>query len=890
MTRSAKLYQGEDLWPVIDYTDSVIWEESEFGTRAWRGEGSASSIVIRDPLGEQGSASNLPAGLTSRSLASKNVFVVDLDGEYMFRGRVGIKNYTRDGQLVERYRQVECQLHDTNWDLDHIFVHGYTRPAETDNARIQGIIASYLSGNPRATTHLNGSNFLSGSNTVALATQTFTRTTPLEMIRETAISANKQFFVTGDTLTGGSLFWDGNDSTVYEAGLRISDRPDEITSTSSSPGTATVRLYPSSTRSGSGAGESLAAPNFTASNADSGWLGSVIAGFEYSYMYDAPQSTGAGSAGSWAAVGTGAPGDIGIIGYVHRIDGDLLSIIQNGGVVRGQQQAHSRTGIGVDDGAQFNYSNFSVRVYRPGTATFVAQLVDVGDLVGSVRFAQSPTAFNSAWGAYTFAAFAGAQDGDYLVIDVGLHHVAPLSGAAGATLYQSDTGGSDLPFGDHNAGLSQNSWWQLGPAEESLPTFPPIWDVGPASTEDGAEQVSEVVLFYGAGGDQYVIAENETVSTQYAHSSQVFTDDADIDASTALVRARTILAHRQYEDKTYNVSIGPLTDDQVLLVKHGQTIDIKARAIPDADDAFRTMRIVQCRYTTPVPETWFAHLQLGRPWKMQPYGTGPVLTPKSGSSSGTTPGTVGATGDAGEDNGEFANSDHSHGHGNIISGGPYHMAEDVTVADSGGYFTSGQVEGALQEIGLELDGLSGSGSVGLVPHAGPMGWSTQISSTGNYGLAAVVAGNGGALAVPILIGAPMVGQGLALVQGDTSLARTAEFRLYLDNGDSTADFVTGTNGTLSFTPTALSIERGAFASAPVTLTPGQYWAVIRCTGGSNQLSVRRGSGAVNAYACQTAVIAALGSSIELVTGWTTQISVPHIWVEGRVLGKTTALT
>ena len=59
-TRSAKLYQGEDMSPVVDYTDLVIWEESEFGTRAWQGEGSASTVVIRDPFGEQGSAANLP--------------------------------------------------------------------------------------------------------------------------------------------------------------------------------------------------------------------------------------------------------------------------------------------------------------------------------------------------------------------------------------------------------------------------------------------------------------------------------------------------------------------------------------------------------------------------------------------------------------------------------------------------------------------------------------------------------------------------------------------------------------------------------------------------------------------------------------------------------------
>ena len=389
-TRTATLYQGEDQTPQIDYTDLVIWEESEFGARAWLGEGSASTVVIRDPLGEQGNSIGLPAGLTSKSLAAKNLFVIKVGSDFLFRGRVGIKNYSRDGQQIERYRQVECELHDTHWDLDHITVHNYSRGAEADTTRIQGLIASYLSASPRQTTALNGSNYISGSNTVSLPAQTYTRTTPLGIIREIAETANKQFFVTGDSLGGGSLFYDGNDSTAYACTLSISDRESEV-----------------------------------------------------------------------------------------------------------------------------NYTT----------------------------------------------------------------------------------------------------------------VFPPIWNVGPASTEDGSEMIDEIYLFYGTGETQYVTAHSTTVHTQYGHASEIVTDDTATTVAVAQQRADAILAHRRTEDRTYNVTIGPLTDAQVVLIKHGMTIGIKARAIPDADDATRTMRIVQCRYTTPVPGTWFAHLQLGRPWKTDPYATGPVLTP-----------------------------------------------------------------------------------------------------------------------------------------------------------------------------------------------------------------------------------------------------------------------
>jgi hypothetical protein len=183
-----------------------------------------------------------------------------------------------------------------------------------------------------------------------------------------------------------------------------------------------------------------------------------------------------------------------------------------------------------------------------------------------------------------------------------------------------------------------------------------------------------------------------------------------------------------------------------------------------------------------------------------------------------------------------------------------------------------------------------AGGVGKVAHAGPIGWSPQITSTGNYDLAAVSGANAGAFAVPVYVTGPMSAEGIAVVNGDAASARSCEFRLYLDGGDSTADFVTGTDGTMSFTPSAVSVRRGSFSAAPVTLSVGTYWLVIRNTN-ANTFGVRRGSGAVaGMYAAQThAGIATLGASLELVTSWSDQISPPHAWIEGRVLGLTVPL-
>lgn len=72
--------------------------------------------------------------------------------------------------------------------------------------------------------------------------------------------------------------------------------------------------------------------------------------------------------------------------------------------------------------------------------------------------------------------------------------------------------------------------------------------------------------------------------------------------------------------------------------------------------------------------------------------------------AGQTTEPIGGDGDGspGTETGTTAPIDHVHAHGNITTGGPYHMAEDVTIADAGTYFTGTQVEAALQELGAAV--------------------------------------------------------------------------------------------------------------------------------------------------------------------------------------------
>lgn len=377
MTRTLKVYNGEDQTPITDITDMVEWPECEFGQRAHLGESTLSNLRFRDEEGRVGNSSGLPAGLTPFSLNAHNVVIWQQSGFTMGRMRISPKDWTRGAQVAGRAREAEVTLEDYNSDLRNIVVHGYTRPVETDKARVQGVLASYLSGSPRRTTNLNGSNYVSSSNTITLPATTYNRTNAAEVLGSIAAASNKQYFVTID----GELFYDGNDSTAYSCPFKISDR---------------------------------------------------------------------------------------------------------------------------------------------------------------------------------------------------------------------DT--------DHSATV-------VGPAPGGF---------GPASSEDGQQLLSGIWLFYGES--QYVHVTNPTVANQYSWWEDVVYDDTVTTAAQATVVANATLAQRQTEDRQISVRIGPLTYGQAIQIKAGQLIQIKWRAIPDADDAYVSRRITELRWSTPEPFSFFADMILDRPIRLHGQG------------------------------------------------------------------------------------------------------------------------------------------------------------------------------------------------------------------------------------------------------------------------------
>ena len=214
-TRALIVYNGSDSLPASDYTDDTDWLDTELGSMANLGEASASEWLLRDEGGV------IPDSvLPQKYLHSHNVVVATVGSNTLFRGRVASQDEFRGRQVAGRAAERSITLEDQNSHLRGIIVHDWVRGEETDAARVQGLLASYLSGSPRVTTNLNGSNYvITGSNTVTLPAKTYSGVTPYEVMQEIASNADKEFFVTVDN----ELAYFGHDYTGYASSLRISD-------------------------------------------------------------------------------------------------------------------------------------------------------------------------------------------------------------------------------------------------------------------------------------------------------------------------------------------------------------------------------------------------------------------------------------------------------------------------------------------------------------------------------------------------------------------------------------------------------------------------------------------------------------------------------------------
>jgi len=216
-TRSLKVYNGSDATPVTDVTDRTDWPGTELSVMANAGEAAAGTWLMRDETG------TIPDFLAPGELVdSHNVIVALVGSNTLFRGRIAADEHFRGRQKAGRAKEISFTLEDQNSHLRGIIIHEWIRPAETDAARAQALVAAYLSGAPRATTNLNGSNLIiTGSNAISLPAKTYSGVTPYDVMQELASNADKEMFVSIDN----DLAYFGHDYTGYVSLLRVSDDP-----------------------------------------------------------------------------------------------------------------------------------------------------------------------------------------------------------------------------------------------------------------------------------------------------------------------------------------------------------------------------------------------------------------------------------------------------------------------------------------------------------------------------------------------------------------------------------------------------------------------------------------------------------------------------------------
>lgn len=190
---------------------------------------------------------------------------------------------------------------------------------------------------------------------------------------------------------------------------------------------------------------------------------------------------------------------------------------------------------------------------------------------------------------------------------------------------------------------------------------------------------------------------------------------------------------------------------------------------------------------------------------------------------------------------------------------------------------------------LVVDGLN-SAIVGWQPFAYPVGMALSDA----VGATITLPANGGAIAVPMLISAPMRITGLSYYAQDAAGARSMEWGLYQQLDSEPASKEKDAESALtvvtqfSINPSTVGAQYSALTNSERVM-PGFYWLVIRNTHAANTLglgAVVYGAATLSNTNMTQTLATALGLSLDLNTGsgWVKAGNIPVVALRGEVLG------
>lgn len=189
----------------------IAWPGMQLGGVANNCEiGTGSGFDLDDDAGTR----VMPVKRVVRSIEDATVSPTTL-----FRGRVSDKGTARGKMPMADAKQFDVSLDDIQADFRGIVVDGWSRPAETDVARVHAVVAAFLSGDPRPSTVIDDTTYVPNTNLVFLPAKKYDETDPAGVLQDCATSAGKQVFATVDQ----ELFYDLDTSVAYAALLSITD-------------------------------------------------------------------------------------------------------------------------------------------------------------------------------------------------------------------------------------------------------------------------------------------------------------------------------------------------------------------------------------------------------------------------------------------------------------------------------------------------------------------------------------------------------------------------------------------------------------------------------------------------------------------------------------------
>jgi hypothetical protein len=145
---------------------------------------------------------------------------------------------------------------------------------------------------------------------------------------------------------------------------------------------------------------------------------------------------------------------------------------------------------------------------------------------------------------------------------------------------------------------------------DSITTFAPI---APRGDEDGSEYASGIKVIYK--GRQTTTVLDATSEDAHDYWRITHTDESIPSLAAALRRGNKLLAEHKQDEIRYECSI-QLRDDQVDLIKYGQTVSFRSAAAGVLSPV--TVRVKRLLWEEAAPRIWLARLELGFPKKVAP--------------------------------------------------------------------------------------------------------------------------------------------------------------------------------------------------------------------------------------------------------------------------------